>query len=335
MVFIDELKIHMKAGNGGRGIVAWLHEKGKEYGGPAGGDGGNGGSVSVRAVRDIGILAKYRHEKEFRAENGEAGKNKSKHGANGGDLEILLPVGSVVTNLSTDKTIDLVKEGDSAVLLKGGRGGFGNEHFKASTNVRPYEWTAGKAGEEADFFIELRLVADAGLIGLPNAGKSSLLNELSNAEAKVGSYQFTTLEPNLGDFYGYVLADIPGLIEGASEGRGLGTKFLRHIERTKILLHCISLENEDVLAVYKTIRAELEAYNPKLLEKPEAIILTKTDVVSAADLARKRKALSKKCDSIFSVSIVDDEALKKFKKDLTVLLENQFVRLPMSDKRRG
>src|SRR3989338_2072625 len=321
MAFVDELNIHMKAGNGGRGIVSWLHEKHKEYGGPAGGDGGNGGNVSVRAVRDIGILAKYRHEKEFRAENGGAGKNKTMHGANGNDLEILLPVGSLVTNLGTKKTIELLKEGETATLLKGGRGGFGNEHFKSSVNVRPYEWTPGKPGEESDFFIELRLVADAGLIGLPNAGKSSLLNELSNANAKVGSYQFTTLEPNLGDFYGYIIADIPGLIEGASEGRGLGHKFLRHIERTKILLHCISLENDEVLGVYETIRNELKAHNPALIEKPEVIILTKTDIVSVAELAKKRKQLSKKCSHIFSVSIIDDKSLKKFKTDLTNLLK--------------
>lgn len=322
MAFVDEFKIHMKAGHGGRGIVAWLHEKHKEYGGPAGGDGGNGGNVSVKAVRDIGILAKYKHEKEFRAENGGSGKNKTMHGANGSDLEILLPVGSLVTDLRTEKTVELLKEGETVTLLKGGRGGFGNEHFKSSTNVRPYEWTPGKPGEESDFFIELRLVADAGFIGLPNAGKSSLLNELSNANAKVGSYQFTTLEPNLGDFYGYILADIPGLIEGASEGKGLGHKFLRHIERTHILLHCISLENENVLEVYKTIRAELKAHNPALLEKPEAIILTKTDTVTAAELTKKRKQLTKKCEVILSVSIVDDESLKRFRQDLIALLKN-------------
>ena len=321
MAFVDELKIHIKAGNGGKGIVAWLHERGKEFGGPSGGDGGNGGAVRIRAVRDIGILAKYRHEKEFRAENGGAGKNKSMHGRNGEDLEILLPVGSIVTNLDTNKTVELINENESVVLLKGGRGGFGNEHFKASTNVRPYESTPGKIGEEGEFFIELRLVADAGLIGLPNAGKSSLLNELSNAGAKVGAYQFTTLEPNLGDFYGYIVADIPGLIEGASEGKGLGHKFLRHIERTKILLHCLSAENEDVLGVYNTIRAELKAHNPELLKKPEAIVLTKTDAVSPAEVSRIRKKLSKKADTIFEVSIVDDASLKIFKKALTALLK--------------
>jgi GTP-binding protein len=321
MAFVDEFKIHMKAGNGGRGIVSWLHEKHKEYGGPAGGDGGNGGNVIVRAVRDIGILARYRHEKEFRAENGGAGKSKSMHGGNGADLEILLPVGSLVTNIKTKKTVELLNEGETATLLKGGWGGYGNEHFKSSKNVRPYEWTPGKPGEESDFFIELKLVADAGLIGLPNAGKSSLLNELSNAGAKVGSYQFTTLEPNLGDFFGYILADIPGLIEGASEGKGLGHKFLRHIERTRVLLHCISMENEDLLLAYKTIRSELKAHNPKLLEKPEAIILTKTDTVTPAAVAKKVKQFEKKCDAVFSVSIVDDKSLKNFKKDLAELLK--------------
>ena len=165
------------------------------------------------------------------------------------------------------------------------------------------------------------MVADAGFIGLPSAGKSSLLNELSNANAKVGSYQFTTLEPNLGDFYGYILADIPGLIEGASEGKGLGHKFLRHIERTHVLLHCISLENENVLEVYKTIRAELKAHNPALLEKPEVIILTKTDLVSSVELAKKKRTFTKTCDYVLSVSIIDDESLKKFRKDLLVLLK--------------
>jgi len=215
----------------------------------------------------------------------------------------------------------MLKENERVQVLKGGRGGYGNEHFKGSKNIRPYEWTPGKVGEEAEFFIELRLVADAGIIGLPNAGKSSLLNEITNAEAKVGSYQFTTLEPNLGDFYGYILADIPGLIEGASEGRGLGHKFLRHIERTKILLHCVSLENENVLSVYNTVRAELKAYNPALAKKPEAIILTKTDMVTSAELKKKLSKLQGKCDSIFAVSIIDVDSLRKFKQDLIVLLK--------------
>jgi GTP-binding protein len=325
MAFVDEMRIHMRAGNGGRGIVSWLHEKGKEYGGPAGGDGGNGGNVYVKAVRDIGILAKYRHEKEFSAEKGENGKSKSMHGRNGDDCEILLPVGSVVTNLSTKKTVELLVEGERVLLLNGGRGGYGNEHFKGSKNIRPYEWTPGKPGEEADFFIELRLVADAGLIGLPNAGKSSLLNELTNATAKIGNYQFTTLEPNLGDFYGYILADIPGLIEGASEGKGLGHQFLRHIERTKVLLHCISLENEDVLEVYKTIREELKAYNEKLTDKPEVIILTKTDMVPDEEVAKKQKKLSKKCQNILTVSVIDTESIKSLKRDLTEILKKYSV----------
>jgi len=323
MAFVDELKIHMKAGNGGRGVVSWLHEKGKEFGGPAGGDGGEGGDVSVRAVRDIAVLAKYRHEKEFRAENGEAGKGKSMHGANGNSLEIVLPIGSVITNFSTNKIIELVKDGEKAVLLKGGRGGYGNEHFKGSKNVYPTEWTPGKPGEEADFFIELKLVADGGLIGLPNAGKSSLLNEFSNAAAKVGAYQFTTLEPNLGDFYGFIIADIPGLIEGASEGKGLGHKFLRHIERTKILLHCISLENENPLLAYETVRAELKAHNPALLKKSEVIILTKTDMVSPAEVKKAVTKMKKKSKYVFTVSVLDDESLKKLKTELLKIFKGK------------
>ena len=321
MAFVDELKIHIKAGDGGNGIVSWLHEKGKEFGGPAGGNGGKGGDVYIQAVRDMGLLAKYRHEKEFRASNGENGKGKGKHGADGADLYILLPIGSLVTNLRSGKTFEFLHDGETKLLLRGGRGGLGNKHFKGSRNIRPLRITEGKLGVEDDFMIELRLVADAGIIGLPNAGKSSLLNALSRAEAKVGAYPFTTLEPNLGVFDGFVLADIPGLIEGASLGRGLGHKFLRHIERTKILLHCVSLENEDVVSVYNTVRKELKAHSEALMLKPEVIVLTKSDTVSKTELTKKKKVLSKQCKNIFAVSVLDDDSLKVFMKELVGLLK--------------
>ncbi len=321
MAFVDELEISIKAGKGGDGVVRWMHEKGKEKGGPAGGNGGHGGDVYVRAVRDLGILSKYRNLKKFEAEDGGDGMKKSMHGKNGEDLVIDLPLGSIVKNLVTGKKISLEEDGQTAMVLKGGKGGLGNEHFKSSKNVRPKEFTLGKPGEEANFFIELELVADLGLVGFPNAGKSSLLNELSRAKAKVGSYQFTTLEPNLGEFYGFILADIPGLIEGASEGKGLGHKFLRHIKRTKALLHCISSEEKDILKSYKVIRDELKSYSKDLVSKEEILVLTKSDTASEKELAEKKAILKKETKSeIFHVSILDDKSLKEFKDNLVKIL---------------
>ena len=236
-MFVDELTIHIRAGKGGDGVVRWLHEKDKEFGGPSGGDGGRGGNVFAVSARNLNLLARYRHKKEFYAENAENGKNNSLHGANGRDLKILFPVGSIITNKQTGEKIYLNKEDEKKILLKGGNGGYGNEHFKSSTNRRPKEFTKGKLGEEEDFYIEVELIADIGLIGLPNAGKTSILNELTNTRGKVGDYPFTTLEPNLGEYFGHIISDIPGLIEGAAEGKGLGHKFLRHIRRVKILAH--------------------------------------------------------------------------------------------------
>jgi GTPase len=323
MAFVDEITLHMKAGHGGHGVVRWRHEKGKEFSGAAGGNGGRGGSVFARAVRDFGILAGYRNRGAFEAERGQDGMRNSMHGKDGADVIVDLPIGSVITNVQTKKQYQLLRDGEQIELLTGGRGGLGNEHFKASTNTTPKEFTPGKEGDEADFYIELELVVDAGLIGLPNAGKSSLLNELTNAQAKVGGYQFTTLEPNLGDFYGYILADIPGLIEGASEGRGLGHKFLRHIKRTKLLFHCISLENEDMMATYTVVRSELEKYDPELARKEEIIILTKTDLATPEKIAEAEKMFKKKSPHLFSVTVYDNDSVKRLRDDLVKTLRDK------------
>ncbi|MEX0931447.1 MAG: GTPase ObgE [Candidatus Paceibacterota bacterium] len=323
MAFTDQVTIQLKAGRGGNGVVRWRHEKGKEFMGPAGGDGGNGGNVFVTTVQDIMRLTPYRSIIVLEAEKGSDGQNSSKHGKSGNDLVVEVPVGTLVTNKKTGESWDLTTIGQRVEVLKGGAGGMGNEHFKSSTNTTPLSATDGKEGEEGEFTFELKLIADIGFVGFPNAGKSSLLNTLTKANAKIGSYAFTTLEPNLGVMNGYILADIPGLIEGASSGKGLGHKFLRHISRTRILLHCISLESENPYKDYLSIRDELEKYDALLLEKPELILLTKTDVTDDKSVEKVVKQFSEKGHEVETVTILDDEKVKKLKEKLSTIISSQ------------
>ncbi len=336
MAFIDEIKIYAEAGRGGDGVVRWRQEKFVPKGGPAGGDGGRGGDFYAQAVRDVHILSKYKAKKSFRAERGEDGGKKSLHGKKGDDFVLELPMGTIITNLDTDEQWQLLEEGQKVLLLRGGYGGFGNEHFKSSTNTTPKEWRPGVDGEHGNFHIELELFADIGLVGLPNAGKSSLLNALTNADAKVGDYEFTTLDPNLGDFYGYTIADIPGLIEGANTGKGLGVKFLRHIKRTKMIAHLVSFENlskgtTGMMKVYKEIRKELEKYDKNLnlgeeglSKKDEIIILTKSDTIEDPKIInKKKKEFEKLGERVFVLSLYDDKAVKKFKDELMKILKKK------------
>ncbi len=324
MAFVDELGIHAKAGDGGDGVVRWRQDKYEPKGGPAGGDGGNGGDVYVRAIKDLGILSKYSHNPKFLAENGEPGAGRSLHGKNGEHLYIDVPIGSVVTNRETKERFELNEEGQTFKLLDGGRGGLGNEHFKASTNTTPVEWTPGRPGGRAEYLIEVELFADAGFVGLPSAGKSSLLNELTNAKSKVAEYHFTTLEPHLGKFNEFILADIPGLIEGASSGKGLGHKFLRHIKRTKLLVHLVPFEyGDEMMERYLGIRKELEDFNEELGQREEIILLTKTDMVTPEEVAKKKKEFEKTGKKVFTITLYDNDSVKAFSDEFVKILRDK------------
>ena len=322
MAFVDEARIHVESGKGGDGVIRWLRTKETARGGPAGGDGGKGGDAVLVGVRDLAALAHYRYEKKFHAENGEAGKSELKHGKNGEDVLIKVPVGTVARIVETGEEYEITKEDERIVLFKGGYGGLGNARFKSSTNQNPFQQTVGKPGKGGDIELTLKIIADAGLIGLPNAGKSSLLNALTRSKSKVGAYPFTTLEPSLGEFYGYILADIPGLIEGASSGRGLGIKFLKHVERTGILLHLVSADQEDPIAAYGEVHKEIESFGHELTKKREIVVLSKIDLISPAECETRMQLLARETGrEVLKVSVEDPGSLKEFSDQLSAIFK--------------
>ena len=321
MKFLDQAKIYIKAGNGGSGSASFRREKFIEYGGPDGGDGGNGGSVIFVSERNLNTLIDFRYSQHFKAEKGQDGSKRNKTGAGGEDLIIKVPVGTQIYEEDNNTLIyDFVKNNEKYLIATGGKGGLGNVRFKSSTNRAPKKKTKGKLGEEFWIWLQLKVIADIGIVGLPNAGKSSLLAALTKARPKIASYPFTTLDPNLGVAYydnkEITLADIPGLVEGAHKGVGLGDKFLRHIERCKVLLHLIDLSEEDLLGNYK-IRNKLSNYDKNLSKKKEIIFFNKSDLFDKKDIDIKIKTFKNKIKSKLEIiSIFSKKDLLKIKKIL-------------------
>jgi GTP-binding protein len=302
MKFLDQCKIYLKSGDGGAGVCAFRREKFIEYGGPNGGDGGRGGDIVFEAVPNLNTLIDYRYQQHFRARNGGHGKGQDRSGARGEDIVLKVPVGTQIMDEDNENVlIDMVQPGQRAVFLQGGDGGFGNAHYKTSTNQAPRRFDPGWPGEERWVWLRLKLIADAGLVGLPNAGKSTFLSVVSRARPKIADYPFTTLKPQLGVVHigeeEFVMADLPGLIEGASEGAGLGTRFLGHLERCRVLLHLIDGTEPDVVGAYRTIRKELKAYGHELTGKAEIIGLNKIDAIPEEELAEKRRKLKRAAKS--------------------------------------
>jgi len=325
--FVDEAEIFVKSGKGGDGCVAFRREKYVSKGGPWGGDGGKGGDVIFIAVRNKKTLIDFHFKKHFYAENGRPGSINNKKGKDGEDLIVEVPCGTVIKEIKDGKEkilADLVNEGESVIVAKGGKGGLGNTHFKSSTNQAPRIATKGEIGEEKTIKLELKLIADVGIIGYPNSGKSTLLSRISKASPKIADYPFTTIEPNLGvvslgDFRSFVVADIPGLIEGASMGKGLGIKFLKHIERTKILVHLLDLSENDIINRYDSIRNELKNYSEKLIEKKEIVVGNKIDLEKSKKNMKIAKDYFKE---IYFISALTGEGIKKLLERIWEELKN-------------
>ena len=322
MKFLDQVKIYIKAGNGGDGSPSFRREKFIEYGGPDGGDGGKGGSVILKAEQNLNTLIDYRYQQHHKAERGDNGAGQNKTGKSGEDLILKVPLGTQVFE-EDNKTLifDFIKIGEEFVAAAGGKGGLGNTRFKSSTNRAPRKFTKGALGEEFIIWLQLKTIADIGIIGLPNAGKSSLLAAITNANPKIANYQFTTLNPNLGvasyDDKEVTIADIPGLVEGAHKGIGLGTQFLKHIERCKSLLHLIDITNEDLKKSYKQIKDELKNYSSKLAQKKELIVLNKTDLIDEDVVKQIIEDFSKSMKSeVVLLSTLEKKSISKIKAKL-------------------
>ncbi|SNZ15304.1 GTPase ObgE [Hydrogenobacter hydrogenophilus] len=323
-MFVDKVKIYVKAGDGGDGAVAFLREKYKPYGGPAGGDGGKGGDVILIATSKKLTLYDFKYKRHFRAPNGERGRGKNQHGKDAEDLILEVPIGTVVMDAQTGQVIcDLTEEGQRCIVAKGGKGGRGNARFATPTNQAPKYAEKGQKGEERWLLLELKLIADVGIIGLPNAGKSTLISKLTKARPKIADYPFTTLSPVLGvmeleDASRIVLADIPGLIEGASQGKGLGLEFLRHIERTKLLLHLVDVSDQrqmEPLEAFKIVNSEMEKYNPELLKKKQIVVGTKIDILSDREILNDLKREFEKMGYMFiPVSSITGEGMDTLRK---------------------
>ena len=320
MKFLDQAKIYIKAGNGGSGSASFRREKFIEYGGPDGGDGGDGGSIIVESDRNLNTLIDFRYAQHFKAQLGKPGSKRNKTGANGKDLVLKVPVGTQIYEEDNNTLIyDFTKNKEKYLVASGGKGGLGNVRFKSSTNRAPKKKTNGKIGEEFWIWLQLKVIADIGIIGKPNAGKSSLLAALTRAKPKIANYPFTTINPNLGVAYydgkEVTLADIPGLVEGAHKGVGLGDKFLRHIERCKILLHLIDISEDDLFNVYKKIKFELSTYDKNLIKKKEIIFFNKSDLLEEIEITKKLKEFKKKVKATYEViSVYSNKDIQKVKK---------------------
>src|SRR3989338_1011319 len=320
-MLIDEITITVTSGKGGRGGVAFSTIKMSL--GPTGGNGGKGGSVYVEGISDLGALSQFRYKKDIEEKNGADVKAQFSDGPDAPDVILRIPVGTVIRVIETQETKELLKIGERILIAKGGRGGKGNYKFRSPKNTTPREFQPGLSGEHFTLKLELKLIADVGLIGLPNAGKSSLLNELTEAKSKVANYAFTTLEPHLGVYYDLILADIPGIIEGAATGKGLGIKFLRHVERTNTLFHLISAESANPKTDYKTIRTELGKYNKALLDKKEYLFVSKSDMVPADQMKKIITALKKLNPTATPLSIHDPDAIAKVEKILNAIAKKK------------